>query len=61
MISMTLYDVLMILHCLISTHSYVKNLISDVEAHVQVHFITVKPQHFSVLQLDAEQQEMTTV
>ncbi len=48
-------------HCMTSTYSYVENLISTVEARVQVHFITVKPQHCSALRLDAEQQEIATV
>lgn len=55
------YDILMNPHCMISSHSYVENLISAVEASVWVYFTTVKSQHCSALQLDAEQQEMTTV
>lgn len=54
------YDALMIPHCMISTLSYVENLISALKAHVEAHVITVKPQHCSALQPDAEQQEMTT-
>lgn len=32
---------------MISTYSYVENLILTAEAYVQVHFIIVKPQHCS--------------
>lgn len=51
----------MIPYFMSSAYSYVENLISTFEAHVQVYFITEKPQHCSALQLDAEQQEMATV